>query len=296
MWIFLLILFLSSPFKTQAIELTSSASVSVSASIGKNEVIIDGYTSPSSRVELSSNQTYDVTYSQKNGYFKFDRTLLPKSYSDLCLIAIDENYRHTIPVCIPPPPRDNYLTNIGPIILPPTLTLDTDKIKPGSTVITSGQSIPNSKIEVHFYKIDDKAQSFPRLDVALAKLRPKSAYAYSLPTFNTISDSEGNFSLNLPTVYSSNYRLYAAASFEDNPSPKSNTLIYKMPSQENFYLYIILPLFIITLTFFFYLLYLRFFPQRHLLPAIYHWWPSLRPKYAPALYPEHITRSFNIPK
>lgn len=272
MWFLFLITFLFLPHQTLALE--QSSSVSISASIGVNEVTINGYTTPQSRVELTSTDTFDLTYSDDAGYFVFNRTLLPKSYSDLCLTSTDENSRHSTPVCIPAPPKTNYHTDIGPVILPPTLTLDNSSIKPGSTIITSGQSIPKSEVEIHFYKVDDKATTFP-----------KSAYAYSLPKFVVTTDESGNFNLNLPTAYSSNYRLYASTVFEDNPSPKSNTLLYFMPSQFN-YLIIFLPIFIFTFIIFFFLL----------SKSTIHYLPAISPHYFPALYPEHLKRSFNIPK
>ena len=288
--IFFLPSFFYSPNLSLAIE--QSSSVSISASIGVNEVTINGYTTPQSRVELTSTNTFDVTYSDDTGYFLFNKTLLPRDYSDLCLSSTDENSRHTNPVCVPEPPKTNFHTDIGPIVLPPTITLENSSIKPGSTVITSGQSIPNSEVSIHFYKVDDSADFFP-----------KSAYAYSLPTFKTISDEKGNFNLNLPTAYSSDYRLYASTNLNDNPSPKSNTLIYNMPSliwlfiQENLYMIIFLPIFLSTLILFVYLIYLKSSKPKkpRFLPAVYHWWPSIKPKYSPALYPEHIPRSFNIP-
>lgn len=267
MWFFLLLLFLF-PLPIQAIDYKANASVSVSASVGENRVTIYGYTSPNSRVELSSPRVFDVTFSDSTGYFVFDKTILPKNPSDLCLTSLDNNNRYSSPTCIPPPPGNNYHTDIGPILLPPTLSLENNQINPNSTVITSGQAIPNSQVNLHFYKINDSALSFP-----------KQVHAYSLPSITAITDSEGNFSLNLPTAYSSNYRLYASAKFNQNYSPKSNTLIYILPSlfylfmAQNRYLIFFVPLFIITLILFFILLYLRH-PPRYL-PAVKKFYPAI---------------------
>lgn len=241
---------------------TGTESVSISASIGENRVTIYGYTSKKSRVELSSPKVFAVTYSDQKGYFIFDKTLLPKNPSDLCLTSFDHNNRSTSPICIPPPPPTNYHTDIGPILLPPTISLENNKINPNSTVNASGQAIPNSQVNIHFYKVNDKAESFP-----------KEAYAYSLPSVTVTTDEDGNFNLNLPTAYSSDYRLYASAKFENNYSPKSNTLIYILPSlfylflQQNPILFFLLPLFIITLIIFFLLLYLQKHQPRFL-PAV----------------------------
>jgi len=261
MWLFLLILLLSAPQSTFA------KNTIVTASIGENRFTIDGYTSPNSKVELTSPKIFLTTQSDSEGYFLFDETILPRDSSELCFTSLDANSRRTTPICIPPPPTTNYHTNIGPIILPPTISLDQDKIKPNSTIITSGQGIPNSNINIYFYKVSDQAVSFP-----------KEVQAYSLPSISVTSDKDGFFTLSLPTAYSSNYRLYAAAKFDDNYSPKSNTLIYILPSlfyiflQQNAYLVFWVPAFLITLIIFFSLLYLYHRPKK----AIVHFLPALR--------------------
>ena len=98
--------------------------VKISASIGENRVSIFGYTAPKVRVELSSQNVFDVTFSNDEGYYLFDKTLLPKNPGELCLSSLDDSGRRSVPTCIPAPPATNYHTDIGPIILPPTITLD----------------------------------------------------------------------------------------------------------------------------------------------------------------------------
>lgn len=277
MWFcfFLLSFFLSSDIYhlTSVFALEQTASTTVTASIGENRVTIYGYTSPNSRVELSSPRVFAVTYSGSDGYFLFDKTLLPKNPSDLCLTSFDNNYRSTSPVCIPPPPVNNYHTDIGPILLPPTLSLENDQINPNTTIVTSGQAIPDSQVNISFYKIDDSGISFP-----------KEVQAYSLPLVTATTDKDGNFSINLPTAYSSDYRLYASAKFNDNYSPKSNTLIYILPSlfylfiQQNRLLIVLLPIFILTIIILFYLLHLRskiYNLKPRFLPAIKNFFPAV---------------------
>jgi hypothetical protein len=242
-------------------------SVRVTASIGKNRVTITGYSSPHCLIELTSPRVFASVYSNPDGYFIFDRTLLPNDPGELCLSAVDDSHRRSNPVCIPPPPPSNYQTDIGPILLSPTLTLDKDQIKPNSTTIASGQGIPNSPVNIYLYQIDSKALIFPQ-----------SVQAFSLPIFTTKSDSSGNYSFNLPTVYSSNYRLYSSVIYQNDPSAKSNTLTYHLPSlfwlfwQQNSWLVITLAIFIITLTFFFYLIY------------IYYLAKPEKPRFLPALF------------
>jgi len=266
MYFLLLIVFSLFPIPTSAVDYRASASTSITASIAENRVTIFGYTSKKSRVEVSSPKVFAVTYSDQKGYFIFDKILLPKNPSDLCLISFDNNNRSTHPICIPPPPPTNYHTDIGPILLPPTISLEKDKINPNSTVNTSGQAIPNSIVDIHFYKVKDSALSFP-----------KEAYAYSLPSVTATTDSEGNFSLNLPTAYSSDYRLYASAKFDNDYSPKSNTLVYVLPSlfylflQRYPFLYYLIPISLLLTIILIIIFYLR--------SNIYH----LKSKYLPAI-------------
>lgn len=259
MGLILLLLFatLSVPTASNAATYTNRSSISVSASIGDNEVTIYGYTSPLSKVEMDGLNLYSQTYSDHTGYFLFFKTLLPKQPSELCFHSTDDNNRQSPPVCIPPPPETNYHTEIGPIILAPTLTIDTAKIKPNSTALASGQAIPNSEVEIEFFKVNSSALSFP-----------KEVQAYSLPTLSTRSDNSGNYEFNLPTAYSSNYRLYTSVKYQEDASPKSNTLVYALPSlwwfywQQYYFFIILIPIFIITLTIFFILLYKNHHPNK----------------------------------
>ncbi len=278
MYFLLLIAFLLLPIPTSALDYQASASTTITASINENRVTIFGYTSKKSRVELSSPKVFAVTYSDQKGYFIFDKTLLPKNPSDLCLISYDHNHRSTTPVCIPPPPPTNYHTDIGPILLPPTISLDKDKINPNSTVNTSGQAIPNSIVSINFYKVNDKAVSFV-----------KQAQAYSLPSVIAATDDDGNFNLNLPTAYSSDYRLYTWAKFQDNYSPKSNTLIYFLPSffslflQRYPFLYLLIPLIVLILNIIFTYLYLKsdihYLRSKIYLPALANYFPAIKKSY-----------------
>jgi hypothetical protein len=262
----LIILILVSDLRFLASPLYASSSVFVSAAIGENRVTITGYSSPNSTVELTSSKVYASTYSDPTGYFIFDRTTLPKDPGELCLSAIDNSHRRSTPTCIPAPPPTNYQTDIGPILLPPTLTLDNDQIKPNSTTVASGQSLPGSNVIIHLYQVNSSASVFP-----------KTVQAFGLPEFTVQSDASGNYSFSLPTAYSSDYRLYSTVNYLDNQSPKSNTLVYKLPSllwlfwQQNSWLIITLSIFVITLTFFFYLIYVNYLakPSLHYLPVLF---------------------------
>ena len=210
----------------------TNQAVTIKAEIPQNSITLFGYTSPNSRVELGSSKAFSVTYSRDDGYFIFDHIILPRHPQDLCLTSLDDSHRPTNPVCIPEPPRINSYTEIGPILLPPTLSLDLQN------QYTSGQSIPNIPLKIHLYQ-----QSQP---LKIAKI----ANAFSLPILETTTDDKGNFSLTIPNTVPTNYRLFATASFEDNNSPKSNTLLYH-PEATISPLYFLIPLILIILSLFF---------------------------------------------
>jgi len=221
--------------------------VTISAKIPANAITIFGYTSPDSRIELSSSKTFAVTYSQSDGYFIFDHIILPRQSQDLCLTSQDESNRLNNPVCIPEPPLANSYTEIGPVLLSPTLSLDLQN------QYSSGQSIPNSTINVYLYQ-----QSSPLSLV-------KKVEAFSLPIFETKTDSQGNYSLNLPNTVASNYRVFATTQYLDSNSPKSNTLLYH-PNYTISLLYFLIPILIIIISLIF-----IFKKKRHpFLPAIYY--------------------------
>lgn len=296
MWLLFLFFLLTKTTPAYSFEIYDSGDVSVSASIGENEVTIFGYTSPLSQVELSGINIYSKDYSDDTGYFEFNKLVLPKNPSELCFQSQDHHNRSSSLLCLPPPPATNYHTDIGPIILPPTISIDKSDIDPHSTVISSGQSIPNSKIILYFYKTNNQAKSFP-----------KSISAYSLPEIETQSDDNGFYSINLPTAYSSDYRLYSSVNYQNSFSPKSNTLLYLMPSlfwlfiQKNIYLIFLFSLFIFSLLLFFTLLYLNSRPLALFKPSLFPLalrssYPAIKKQHYPSLYPDKLARNSKIPR
>lgn len=212
--------------------LKQKESVEISANIPASTVTIFGYTSPNSRVELSSSKAFAVTYSQSDGYYVFDHIILPRHSQDLCLTSLDESNRLNNPTCISEPPLYNNFTSIGPILLSPTLSLDLQN------QYSSGQSIPNSTIKLYLYQEDSPFSLIKKVE------------AFSIPILETKTDSQGNYSLNLPNTVATNYRIFSTAIHLDANSPKSNTLLYH-PNYFISLLYLLIPLFIIILSIFF---------------------------------------------
>lgn len=205
--------------------LEQKPSIQISASVPDNYLTLTGYSSANAKVELESTNTYSLTYSNQDGFFKFDNILLPKGSNELCLTSSDSSLRKSTPLCLPAVPVSKTINVIGPVLLPPTITLDSAKIEPNSTNYISGESIPNSLINIHLYQ------------------------NFSFPALTTQSDKDGHYSFSVPTTYSGNYRLYSSVNFQDNFSPKSNTLTYKLPSNFSFttILFIILFSFVLIL-------------------------------------------------
>ena len=207
-------------------------SVKVRANIPASTVTIFGYTSPNSRVELSSSKVFAVTYSLPDGYYIFDRIILPRHSQDLCLTSLDESGRLNNPTCISEPPVYNNFTSIGPILLSPTITLDL------KNQYSSGQSIPNSTIKLYLYQEDSPFSLIKKVE------------AFSIPIVETQSDAQGNYSVNLPSTVATNYRIFSTAIHLDANSPKSNTLLYH-PDYIISLLYLLFPLLIIAVSLFF---------------------------------------------
>lgn len=246
------------------LDLGISDNIKVSASIPTTTLTIYGYTSPTSKVELSGIKTYATTQSLADGYFEFNTLIIPRPVEELCLSTKDHQGRQSASVCIPAPPNLNYNTTTGPIIIPPTISLDKSSIKPGQTIITSGATIPNSPVKIFFFQRDLKVFTFP-----------PEVQAFLLPSLLIQSDDQGNYSFNLPTAAATSYRIYSASLFNNQDySPKSNTLYFTLPSflmlfwQHYAFYLLLIPLFVISLFIFIWLT-IKYYHTYRYLPAIY---------------------------
>jgi len=234
---------LLSPSYSLAISIPKS--ISISALIG-SKVTIYGYSSPNSKVDLIASNAQATTYSNKFGYWQFYRIYLPSITSEICFYLTDDTNLTAPPTCIPNPPPNDFTSNIGPIILPPTIAINSEEISPNSTVASSGQSIPNTPVQIHFFT---QQQNTPF---------PKTANAYSLPNLEVLTDKDGLFNFNLPTAYSTSYKFFATNHHPNlSPSPISHTLNLSLPSFWQLYQKIIISLilFFITLALFIYFLF-----------------------------------------
>lgn len=193
--------------------------VTVSATIGEPLFVLYGYTSPKATVQLSGYpDVSSQTESEENGYFRFINIYMLPITKELCLTTIDRNKRTSNPTCIAAPSFPVKGKEIGPVILPPTISLGKGQFLPEETVEAKGESIPDSEIDVSLFRAE------PTL---WERLFPQ-AYAATLPLYAIKTDQNGYFSFNLPSTTSNTFRLFTQAKFDNSPSPKSNTLTFKI--------------------------------------------------------------------
>jgi len=92
------------------------------AFIGEHRFSLFGYTSPRALVTFEGMGIFDQTTADDSGYFQFDNRFSPTSSREACLSSKDQFGRLSSPACLPPFPV-NYNVSIGPVIMPPTVSL-----------------------------------------------------------------------------------------------------------------------------------------------------------------------------
>jgi hypothetical protein len=218
---------------------TKGAQLIISASLGAPILRLWGYGAPGTKIELSGQGVYDLTYTGSDGYFEFANAFLPTANSDLlypelCLTEIDNLGRATPPTCIPALPAIELSYDIGPVLIPPTLSLDTGTTTPSSQAQAEGVTIPNSSVKVILAedKVNGSATGFKIVEPALA---------YYIPNYTVESDAQGNFSFNMPSTSPDTWHVFVITNFSQGTiSPKSNTLKFQVISPatqaiENFW-------------------------------------------------------------
>jgi len=221
-----------------------SYEVSISATIGEPKLTVFGWTSPLALVELKGQRVSELVVADQNGYFYFDRIFLPRAnpnYPEICLSVVDRQSRlSSFPTCLPPLPTGPFEIKVGPVLLPPTLSLEQGEFLPGQQVKASGATFPNSKVKIFlanetFHLRGEKSRQFGGTGVPAAGGGKhlggefvKAVYAFSLPQYEIQSDEQGNFEFNLPAGRPASWKVFAAAEYQSSPSPKSNSLNFKV--------------------------------------------------------------------
>jgi len=227
-------LHLTNSGEVYALELSSLATdreVVVSASIGEPKLTLFGYGPVGSQVTLNGIGILEVTAANDIGYFEFNNVFLPRGgdgqefYPEFCLQAHYEEIS-TQPTCLAPLPSGKFDYRIGPVVLSPTLALEKGTIFTAEQVKAYGRTLPNTEITVFLAKEENQGFS----DFLKSIWPIKEASAYSIPTYQITSDSNGNYEFNLPSETSSRWRIFAASDFQGKNSAKSNTLSFWVKS------------------------------------------------------------------
>lgn len=195
--------------------------VAVSAAIGSDQFTLFGYTSPQALVTIQGMGIYDQAYADSDGYFELTNSFSPLSTREACLTGQDQFGRLTAPVCLPPFPPNRAVT-VGPILMPPTVSLDKADYYTGDEVILSGQSIPETEITLStFTKQSVQAQAGP---IASSFTPIKPVEAATIPQLTIKTDAKGNYSVALPSAASQHWRLFTQTNFLKQASPQSIAL------------------------------------------------------------------------
>lgn len=199
-------------YSSQITDVTSK----VSATISAGSFSLYGYAPSNSNVSISGIGLSDETKAEKNGYFEFKDLYSPiVPGHETCLTAKDALGRTTNPVCIPPIP-ENKFTEIGPVLLPPSISLSKADYFKGDEITFSGQSIPNSEVNLSMF-VDKKNFGFIPV-----------TYAYSIPEVKGTTDEKGNYSITMPSSRVENYRVFSQLKMNQDFSPNSNIVRIKV--------------------------------------------------------------------
>ncbi len=198
--------------------------VGVSTFIGEHHFRLFGYTSPRAIVTLEGLGIFDQTNADGKGYFSIENRFSPLSSREACLTARDQLGRISTPSCLPPFPV-NYETNIGPVLLPPTISVDKPQYYAGEEMRISGQAVPNTDVNISIF-IDQKISPLRYLSNALNPV--KEVYAFTIPELKTNSDSLGNYSIKLPTVRADILSFFSRVEYQLQSSPQSTNIHIKI--------------------------------------------------------------------
>jgi len=219
----------STPGATATPTLTPTPSPTATPS-GTAKITIFGWAPKNSSVNLNGIGVSEDTLADSSGYFEFTNLSFPTLlsyisgflYPELCLKAKDDQDRTTHPVCIPPLLLNVKARNIGPVILPPTLSFTKGVVRENTQSQASGFTTPDTEVLVFMAKKDLNQGLNIVSEIA----------AFYLPTYSVKSNQDGEFEFSLPTNEVNNWRIFAATNFQGSFSAKSNTLILKVKPES----------------------------------------------------------------
>lgn len=218
--------------------------------------ILFGYTSPQSTVKLEGVSVGRETKSDQIGYFQFEDVYSLARLKEVCLSSQDSFGRTSTPTCITPPYSTGDNIDYGPVILSPTVSLNKKIYYSGDEVVLEGQTIPNREVSFSFFT-DDKAP--------LVNLVGK-VEAAAISEVEALADAGGRFSVSFPSTRAQTLRLFSQTIFDNQFSPKSNTLQLEiLPFWMRLLLYLALLLALLILGSYFYVK--RFFSLKSIVLA-----------------------------
>src|SRR4030042_6305811 len=86
----------------------------------RTSINLYGWTSPDSIIQVTGDRIFAQISSDQTGYFNFQKLAISDEAKEICLTTIDSERRTGFPLCISVP-ESNDITEIGPVILSPTL-------------------------------------------------------------------------------------------------------------------------------------------------------------------------------
>lgn len=190
------------------------------------KLIIFGFGPSFSDVYMEGIGVSENTKTTEDGYFEFTNLTFPTLlsglvghlYPEICIWSEDLLDRKTYPTCIPPLSLAILTRRIGPILLSPTLGIESSKIPQGKQVIAYGTTTPNTEVNIFLANKDIRK---------IFQLIPEIS-AFNLPKYSITSNQKGYFEFTLPTSDSDNWKVYAASNYQGNNSPKSYTLSFEV--------------------------------------------------------------------
>ncbi len=206
--------------------------------IAINMVNLYGYTSPYAKVELvkpdliglKNIQSTIETFADSNGYFYFSNIPFT-SNNDLCLTSFDRNERSTKPSCLNSKNIQIYNQYLGPLIIPPTLSLTSDKSKSMTNIQAKGESVPYSTI---YFNIVKKPTLIDKInDLISINNEAKASINFSLNSDSVKVDKEGYYLFNLPSSTRNDFIIKAQNIYRNYISSYSNDLHFKFNSNKN---------------------------------------------------------------
>lgn len=202
-----LALFLLPSYTNAATRTIEKPDIEVSANIGEGSLEIFGYGSPKATIVLEGRSIYEETLSNENGYYVFTNARIRIAEQEICLRALTNESASSQPVCLTIPAQ-KYV-KVGPIILPPIVTMNSLSYVVQDTPIIRGSTTPNSDVTFKFFSTD---------------ANDSSTTGISLPEINTKSDQDGTFSLSIPDHIDQRFRFYAQTKVDNIDSGQSTTL------------------------------------------------------------------------